>query len=209
LVGKYWRAPDKFVRTDSDGKFTAQLTEGTYFIGAIKRNSNERLGIPNEGDIVLASHDKKGKQRVYVVKKDKTTNVGTIAEASVYSAKNTTIKASKSAIAGAVIDDSGQPVEGTAVFAYLTPAMTGIPLFVSERTGKDGKYILRVHKGGTYYLKIRNVYGGGAPEDIGEIMGGHGEQGQPVPVVVKTGKITKDIDIQGKRFTGRGPKKPK
>jgi hypothetical protein len=83
--------------------------------------------------------------------------------------------------------------------------MVGKPLFISEKTGKDGRYILRVHQGGNYFLKIRNSYGGGAMK-AGEIMGSYGQE-KPMAVEVKTGAVAKGINITGISFPGQGVKK--
>jgi len=82
--------------------------------------------------------------------------------------------------------------------------MKGRPLFISERTGKDGRYQLRVNQGGSYFIKTRNSYGGGAIKS-GEITGFYGRE-EPKPVEVTTGSIAKDINIIGKRFANRGSK---
>ena len=200
---KYWRVPDEIVGTDGEGNFKAVLLEGKYYLGASKRKSGQEVGPPQEGDYFLPVMEEKGVPRTFRVGKGKATDIGTIAEAVPFS--RTTIKTGNgiTAIEGTITGPDGKPLERAMVFAFLTPAMVGKPLFVSERTGKDGKYLLRVNQGGNYYLKIREVYGGGAPK-VGEIMGGYG-QDKPVPVTITTGKIVKGIDIKGVRFPGRGP----
>lgn len=200
---KYWRVPDEIVGTDGDGNFKAVLLEGKYYLGASKRKSGQEVGPPQEGDYFLPVMEEKGVPTTYRVNKGKTSDIGTIAEAVPFS--RATIKTGNgiTAIEGTITDADGKPLERAMVFAFLTPAMVGKPLFVSERTGKDGKYLLRVNQGGNYYLKIRDVYGGGAPK-VGEIMGGYG-QDRPVPVAITTGATVKGIDIKGVRFLGRGP----
>ncbi|GFE56432.1 hypothetical protein AOG1_03110 [Geobacter sp. AOG1] len=200
---KYWRVPDEIVGTDAGGNFKAVLVEGKYYLGASKRKSGQEVGPPQEGDYFLPAMEEKGIPKTFRVDKGKATDVGTIAEAVPFA--KTTVKTSNgiTAIEGTITDADGKPLERAMVFAFLTPAMVGKPLFVSERTGKDGKYLLRVNQGGNYYLKIRDVYGGGAPK-VGEIMGGYG-QDKPVPVTAKTGTTVKGIDIKGIRFLGRGP----
>ena len=99
---------------------------------------------------------------------------------------------------------NGNPVKGAIVFAYFTETMTGLPPFTSYRTGKDGKYFISVSHTGKYYLRVRDVYGGGPPV-AGAIMGGYGEE-KPAPVYVRTGEITKGKDITVVRHMQRGPK---
>lgn len=200
---KYWRVPDEIVGTDGEGNFKAVLVEGKYYLGASKRKSGQEVGPPQEGDYFLPVMEEKGVSKAFRVDKGKMADIGTIAEAVPFSRATIKTKNDITAIEGTITDAEGKPLERAMVFAFLTPAMVGKPLFVSERTGKDGKYLLRVNQGGGYYLKIRDVYGGGAPK-VGEIMGGYG-QDKPMPVTVKTGTTVKGIDIKGVRFLGRGP----
>jgi len=200
---KYWRVPDEIVPLDADGKFVVEVRPGTYFLGAIKRIAGEELGAPNEGDYFLANRDKKGNLRKYAVKAGETTDLGTLAQGIPFKKAKQLTTGSITAIEGTVLDEAGKPVERALVFAFLSPTMVGKPLFVSKRTGDDGKYLLMVDKGGTYYLKTREVFGGGAPKP-GEIIGGYGER-EPAPVKVETGKTVKGIDLKVIHFKGRGP----
>jgi hypothetical protein len=101
-----------------------------------------------------------------------------------------------------IIDGGGNPVPDAVVVAFLQPAVQTKPLFVSEKTGKDGKYVLRVTPG-TYYLRVRNAFASGPPEP-GQIVGYYGE-GQPAPVTIKEGEVLKDIHFRVILFPGRGP----
>ncbi|KAF0217380.1 MAG: hypothetical protein FD174_3346 [Geobacteraceae bacterium] len=201
---KYWRVPDFVAETDDKGRFSVELLEGKYCLGAIKREAKKLIGPPIEGDYLFISRDEKGTPREYVIKKGEKLDVGVIAEAVPY--KRSVVKEGITAIEGYVQDADGKPVEGVLVFAFVTPTIVGKPLFVSDKTAKDGKYILRVHAGGNYYLKTRNVYGGGPPLS-GEIVDSYGEQAPvaPVEVRVKTGEIVKGINLKGVKFPGRGP----
>jgi hypothetical protein len=93
------------------------------------------------------------------------------------------------------------PVEGAIVVAFRQPTIGKRPLFVSNRSNKDGKYILPVTEG-TYYLRVRNSFAAGPPEP-GQIIGYYGE-GTPAPVSVKHREIMKGIDFQVVVFRGRG-----
>jgi len=201
---KYWRVPDEIVKTDAEGKFVATLADGTYFIGAIQRKSGEDIGPPQEGDMFLPFHGE-GSPKPHVVVSGSATDLGIITGALPFKKSSIKIKDGITAIEGKVIDSRGKPLQNAFVFAFLTPAMVGKPLFISERSGKDGTYILRVHQGGDYFLKIRNTYGGGAMK-AGEIMGSYGQE-KPVAVKAKSGEIAKGINITGAYFPGQGPKK--
>jgi hypothetical protein len=200
---KYWRVPDEIANIDENGEFTVKLHEGKYYMGAIKRSSGtEDVGPPLKGDLFFISYDEKGSPKVYHVKKNEEINLGTISEATPY--KGWTMKDNITFIEGKILAD-GKPVEGAIVLGYISPKMIGKPDFVSERSDKDGKYILRVPEGSSYYLMARDVYGGGPPVD-GSIMGVYGAKAVPGAVTVKKGESTKGIDIKVIMFPGRGPR---
>ncbi len=211
-LDKYWRAPDELAEIDKDGRFTAELAEGKYYLGAIKRVSEKEIGPPQEGDIFFTSRDEKGNAKPYYITIGKKTDIGIIAEAIPFKRERVKLTAGVTAITGTIYDVAGKPMERALVFAFLTPAMVGKPLFVSDRTGKDGQYILRVADGGKYYLKVRSVYGGGPPRTAGvkspltegEAKRGYVEE-SPIEVTVKKGEVLKGIDVKGVKF----PEKPK
>lgn len=200
---RYWRVPDEIVTSDAEGRFSAEVPEGTYYLGATKRVSGNELGALGDGDYFLMNRDEKGIATSYAVKGSETTNVGTISSMVQFNRAKFMKHEGITAIEGTVRDAKGKPVEKALVFAFVSPTMVGKPLFVSERTGKDGKFLLRVDKGGTFFLKSREVYGGGAPK-AGEIISGYGER-ESEPVNAETGKTVKGIDLRVIRFKGRGP----
>lgn len=197
---KYWRTPDEIVDINSDGTFSANVTEGTYYLAAVKRMSTGVIGPPQEGDLIYPySRDElKSENREYLVKRNSNTNVGTIAEAVIFKAEPDVSNAGITAIEGLVTDIQGKPLSGAMAFAYKTADLTGKPLFTSARTGKDGKYSIRLSEGGSYFIKIRNTSVGGHPID-GEIIGVYGND-DPVVVTVATGKVLKHIDVTGRQF---------
>jgi len=205
---RYWRTPDEIAIIDSNGSFRVKLIEGKYYISATKKQTKDLIGPPVEGDYVYpdSRKDLKDDQQLYAVTKGGTTDIGTIAEAVPFRKKPVTTHEETTAIAGTIKDSEGKPVSGAIAFAYLTPTVTGKPFYVSERTGKDGKYLLRVAEGGAYYIKIRTTLTGGHPE-TGEILGTYGKD-KPSPVTAVAGKITAGIDITGKTFTSPKRKDP-
>jgi hypothetical protein len=198
---RYLRIPDEVADLDKEGRFRVALTSGKYFMGAIKRMSGEMIGPPQDGDYFFISQDSKGLPFVYSIEKDKNLNIGIIAEAVPFKRE---IPKDATGITGIISDLNGNPVRGAIVFAYFTETMTGLPPFTSYRTGKDGKYLINVSHSGKYYLRVRDIYGGGPPVS-GAIMGGYGEE-KPAPVTVKSGEITEGMDIKVVRHMERGPK---
>lgn len=201
---KYWRVPDAAVDTDEKGAFTVQLEAGRYYLGAVKRKSGEKTGPVQEGDYFLPTHDKTNKYRVVTIKAGVTTKAGTIRGIEHF--KRQTVSGTKeqavASIEGKVVNTDGKPVARAMVVAYLEPVMQGPPLLASERTKEDGMFTLKLHKGGTYYLKARGVYGGGVPDE-GEFMGRFGGDEQPTPVEAADGAVVKDITIVVQKFTRR------
>jgi hypothetical protein len=199
---RYWKVPEFVTDIDDTGEFTIELPAGSYYLGAIKRISGKTdSGPPHAGDLFYKGIDRKGVPILFVIKKGENLNIGTLSGAVPF--KGAAAGKTISGIAGKVITSDGKPAVGALVFAFLSQSMIGRPAFASDRTGKDGAYLLRVQEGGNYYLRARDIYGGGPPA-AEAIMGNFGGA-TPEPVSVKQGKITKGIDIVVQKFQGRGP----
>jgi hypothetical protein len=95
-------------------------------------------------------------------------------------------------VIGRILNARGEPIAGLQAMLYEDPMMLNRPLYVSRRTGNDGRFVLSFPKGGTYYLSARSELGGTpAP---GELYGRY--QGSPNHSLrVRTGKTLEDIDI--------------
>lgn len=202
--GKYLRLPDAGTSIDSEGKFTVRVPAGEYYLVMRKRLDRNVAGPPREGDLQYYARHKDGNAIAYKITAGQAVDVGTVTSAEPFKKKNVVNMDGLTGIAGTVTDDQGLPVAGVRVFAYDSPNMQGKPLYASAETGADGKYFLNVMQNGTYYLKARTHYGGGKPID-GEFMGGYGKPGAAAAVAVETGKVKKDIDIQGTKFINRKP----
>lgn len=204
----YWRTPDEIAPMDRTGTFTVGLPEGRYYIAATKKQTRDLIGPPVEGDYVYPYSRKEltDDRQIYTVTKGATTDIGTIADAVPFRKRAAASLEGATAIAGTITDPEGRPVSGAIAFAYPTPVVTGKPLYVSERTGSDGTYLLRVGEGGTYYVKIRTTLTGGQPE-TGEVLGTYGKDG-PLPVTAVAGEVTTGIDITGKTFSRLTRKDP-
>ena len=199
---RYWRVPDEVMTLDAAGRFTMELPPGSYHVGGVKREKEQEIGPPRAGDHFLTSRDEQGEPRAFTVRGGETTDIGSLGEATPFDTALIKKREGASGIEGTIADPAGKPVAGALVFAYPTPDMSGKPLFVSDRTGGDGRYLLRVSEGGRYFLKVRDVYGGGPPAE-GAVMGVYGDSA-PQPLMVKTGILTPQADIRVIRFTRNG-----
>ncbi|MBI5416364.1 carboxypeptidase regulatory-like domain-containing protein [Candidatus Poribacteria bacterium] len=187
LRGPYFAATEL---TNADGKFSVELPDGKYMFVARKRLSGDELGPLNSGDIkseyIGPIEVKNGEPinldiKCFVKQGDeKTTDSPEIN-------KNT-------GLSGTIRDADGNAVEGVRVHIYTYIQMSERPKFVSSKTGPDGKYLIYLPEGGTYYLCARDKFGG--PPKIGDLYGRY-DQGtiNPSAVIIKNNEIKKDIDI--------------
>ena len=96
-------------------------------------------------------------------------------------------------ISGRLVDASGQPLAGLRALLYDDPTMLNRPLYVSQPTGEDGRFVLSFPSGGKYYLAARNELGGTpAP---GELYGRY-QGSDDHSVEVDSGASLIDIDIK-------------
>lgn len=196
--GKYLRPPDEMVDIGEDGSFLATLPAGRYHVTAIRKRGEDRIGPPSEGDELFPSPtDLQQGKRVYSVDPGRTTDIGT-GVAAPFSKRSVILDNVVTSIEGTITGADGNPVRGAIAFAFSSANAVGRPLFLSEKTGDDGKYTLRVSEGGTYYVRTRTSLKGGHPEEK-EVLGVHGGE-RPSAVVVRTGETVRGIDIRGRAF---------
>ena len=163
-------------------------------MGASKKLSGKLLGPPQEGDLFLIREDEKGEPKLHSVSQNITLDLGIISELAPFRAE-TLVTKGITTVEGIIVDKNGSPQEGMVVFAFQTPTMMGRPLFVSDRSGKDGKYFIRLHSGGSYYLSARTDYGGG-PLSTNHLMGTY-EKEQPLKIMHGDTKTGIDITVTG------------
>jgi hypothetical protein len=175
--------------TLADGLFTVNLPPGDYTLVARRRSSTENTGPMLAGDMRSDPVDVRitgrGKVTVRLLM-----NVKDDTEFRSWQPP----KEWTTAIAGTIRDADGNPVEGTRVHVYTYVQMSERPKYVSERTGPDGRYVVFLPKGGTYYLAARNRFGG--PPRIGDLYGRYDEGSiDPTGVIVKDGERLEKVDI--------------
>ena len=174
--------------TGPDGRFDLSLPAGEYVVVARKRKAGDASG-------PVVSGDNRSEFISLVVEKD-TVDVTISAPIKVGDSRRLTEKAAETGtgISGTITDSDGNPLEGTRVHVYDHVQMSERPKFVSEKTAPDGKYLIYLPKGGTYYLAARDKFGG--PPKLGDLYGRY-DQGtiEPSAVVVKDGEVLKNVDI--------------
>jgi hypothetical protein len=197
------RVPDSVVITNEKGEFTLELPEGTYYLSVLKKKDGTIPGPPQDGDLHGLSRDKKGNPIKYSVKNGRTHTIGVIRYSAPFRSPDMQIVAGMTAISGIITAADGTPFEGAVIQVYTDQEVKGKPAFVSPRTKKDGRYVVKIDQAGTYFLIARNGYGGGRPQN-GDVRGVYGgETAQPVEV--KSKNVTKGIDFQIGAFVDNRP----
>lgn len=191
------RVPTLRIDTDTDGKFKAELPPGKYYMKAVKMLAAKKAGL-QDGDYVFFGQNDNGDAKEYIVTSGAILDIGVISGMVQFKKGQEIIS---TAIEGLITDMEGKPVEGVHVLAFTASEPTRKPLFFSQRTGPDGKFVLRVSEG-TYYLRVRNELKGGSPA-VGEFVGIAGDK-TPAPVSVGDREIKKGINIIVRRFIGQG-----
>ena len=187
---RYWVVPTYIFPLDDASRFSVRLPEGTYYMGVLERKASKILGPPEEGDYFFIAQDSKGNPKKLTVWSNSSINLGTIQGAAPF--RNSSLESKKiTAIEGVLRDIHGNAIGGLSVAAYADREMSGRPLFISQKTGIDGKFTLRVNKGGTYYLMARAEH-----EDVipgPEELIGFTKKGKPAKV--RSGALLKGLEI--------------
>lgn len=143
--------------TGADGGFVLDLPPGEYYLVARKREGGGVAGPLRKGDLFG-----------YFPGNPVTVPEGGVVRASIAATRlkmrNIPSYASgypaAATIEGRIVDRSGNPVRGAYAALYDNPDLLNRPVFLSDRTGGDGKYLLPVPVPGRYYLGARSGYGG-------------------------------------------------
>lgn len=177
--------------TSPDGSFTLSLKPGKYVAVVRKRASLEVAGPVMIGDY-------RGEPVPFEVGEgNNSVSLSLTATLKVANEKSfpARVEGDATGIGGIVLDADGKPVENIRVHIYDHIQMSERPKYVSERTGADGKFLVPVKKGGTYYLAARDRFGG--PPQIGDLYGRYDEGTvDPSGVVVRKGELTEGIEIR-------------
>jgi hypothetical protein len=201
---RYVRVPDQLAELDSDGKFLLTLPAGIYFLSAVDAPEGTPMGPPPAGEPVYFKMNAKKEIQPFVVAAGKRTDAGIITSSLPHKRGYPAKKDSEiTLIEGTVIDENEKPVKGAVVLAHMNPGIQEIAAYVAERTAKDGRFVLRVNDGGTYYLRVRSVYHGGAP-NAGEFVN-YNDPKEQVGVSLAKGDRHTGVTIKVKRQPEKGP----
>jgi hypothetical protein len=200
-LGKYWRVPDLINPLGKDGQFSLEVTEGTYYLQVSQKNPGAEVGPANESENLYFHGDADGNALPVIVSKGAKIKLGQLRA---FLWKPDIVERNKgiTAVEGVVLDTDGKPVERALVLAYYNDIGQGRPVFISERTDKSGRYQLRTDAGGTFFLKVRSVVGGGKPSS-GEYLNTTKEFA-PTSVTLKKGETLKGITLKVMKFSRPG-----
>ncbi len=206
VIEKYWRIPDQTAELDDQGRFDLELTPGTYYLAYIKHDNPNDVGPPKNGEIIWVGRDLNSQPIAYRLGPGEMLNLGRLSEAVPYDPAM--IKVGNgviTAIEGRIVGEDDKPIADAAVFAFMTPTTVGRPLFTSELSDNLGRFLLRVERGGTYYLKVRGKHGGGQPGQDSILDGERDER--LAAVTVATGEIVKGVIHKALTLRGRKSKR--
>ncbi len=189
-VNKFMRTPESIAHTDRHGNFKMELSEGKYYVGAMKSLSGKWGGPPREGDMFFISRDADNSPKLYEVHKDRPLDIGSMMEpepVEVRSAEGIT------AVEGVVYGMNGNPLEDVVVFAYTGSVLDQGLAFVSGYTLSDGAYVLRIAEGGKYNLNVMGAFGSVFPGTGMTITDDGSEVSESISV--DTGAVNSNVDI--------------
>ncbi|PLY05726.1 MAG: hypothetical protein C0624_04710 [Desulfuromonas sp.] len=167
LVGPSYAAA---LRVEADGSFRIPLPAGDFYLTARKRADGARIGEPRPGDL----------NGLYPGNPVRATRGETLqlgpfplrtVDAERFSERHGEGKfvATDTRLHGQAIDEDGRPAHGIYVYAYLDSRMVGKPTVISAATGDDGRFVVNLPQGGTWYIGARSAFGG--PLEPGEQVG--------------------------------------
>lgn len=200
--GSSRQVPEVLARIDQTGLFRVMLPPGSYFLGAITRKDRGRKGPPEPDEEFFFARDGEGKLRSFAIVAGKTTEAGILSgdqpESFPEIAEAFTVK-------GTIYDELGKPFGGALILVRGSLNVPK-PLFVTPRTGPDGKYEIKLPAGRSFYLVVRkNLIDVGRPAP-GDFVGAYGGTApltgnSPAvfsggkPVTGKVGEVLTGMDV--------------
>ncbi len=168
VLGSARRVPDMVARTNKKAAFSVKLLPGAYYMGAMIRERGKGPGPPRKGEQYYFIRDEKGNLLVLTVKAKSVTDAGRLN--GVPPGKFKEFKTFIT-ISGKVVDEMGKPRSG--VLVTLKDKLNAPrPKYITDRTGVDGGFIMKVPPG-NYFVMARESIRGGRPA-IGSSVGTYG-----------------------------------
>lgn len=174
--------------TDENGFFEVPLGSGTYYLIVRLRKSGAFAGPLRAGDLFgyfpgNALPLKEGEVKAITIPLIEVPEKVERFASSLFG---------NTAITGTIVDSEGKPLKGLRALLYKDNTMLNRPEFVSQPTGKDGKFVISFPQGGTYFLAARDMLGGTpAP---GELYGRYAGT-RDGSIFIRTGKNLNNILI--------------
>lgn len=182
--------------TDERGAFSFDfLPESEYFVIARKRGAGAGPGPLAEGDLYGYYIDNPVRVRGGAAVEIALEMVSKGRESDNADGRP---RPSSTRIAGRITDTTGAVVSGVYAFAYEEKVMAHKkPAFISQQVDDQGRYVIHLSRGGTYYLGARSAYGDspGKGEWYGRYDGtpDHG-------LTVREGASAEGVDIRVERI---------
>lgn len=149
LIGNMHRIPDMVGRMDSAGKFSIKLLPGSYYLGAlIITDPGRGPGPPQQGDTFYFARDDQDNLREFTLAVKEEKDVGQVVGAL---PESFPVVVNLLTVQGRLLKEDGTPFIGGVVLVK-TDMNNQRPDFVSQRTGENGEYLLKLPPDIAYYL---------------------------------------------------------
>jgi hypothetical protein len=188
--------------TAEDGSFTMEVPPGEYYFVSRKRASGVNYGPVKTGDF----YDHQSGPEPVRVTAGRYVNLEfhlvEMTEPMFFQVFSEAARKTDTGIRGTILDENGRPAHGAFATAYASSDMKRLPDFVSTLTGDDGRFVLFLPDGGTWYLGARS-HARGTPrpgEPVGKFEGSGDHS-----VQVRKGSFLDGIEIILRPFTARPP----
>jgi len=177
--------------TGPSGRFNFDfLPQSDYYVVAHKRLSGRSAGPISDGDYYGYYT---GNPLRVEAGKSVNIEIRTVSKAGEIGKDDSLFRDTGTGVTGRITGPDGEPVQGVYAFAYTDKLMMHRrPEFISRQTGPDGRYVLNVSGGGTYYIGARSDYGDSP--SIGEWYGKY-DVTPDHSVEIKTGEKLGGVDI--------------
>lgn len=177
------------VPSDENGRFTLALPPGSYYLLArLRQHGGAVTGPLRAGDFIGYAPE----NPLRVGADQLATAVVPLLEVPEKVERLAATLFGGTVLRGRIVTRTGAPVAGARAVLYAEAQMFNRPLFVSQPSDADGRFLLSFPEGGTYYLAARQQLGG-APAP-GELYGTY--DGSPDhSLVVATGEERTGIEL--------------